>query len=238
MASPPVRPSSWPATALATAEPERRLPGRNRSKADLLFYDLDGRPVAVKSYARQPWWIRHTVGRFFIRRESAALAAAAGAPGVPELLGRIGPWALATEWLDARPVSSLPVDALDAALFSRAAERLGALHSRGVAHGDLHHRDLLVGPGGEVYFVDFATALVLGERPGRLRRALFERLCEADRVNLARIRARCTGGDSAAAVAAVGARAAGWHRRGRRLKGLLDRLRGKRRGREGRGAGV
>jgi hypothetical protein len=43
------------------------------------------------------------------------------------------------------------------------------------------------------------------------------------------MRARFTGGDVAAAVAAVGPSAAAWHARGRRLKALLDRLRGKRR---------
>jgi hypothetical protein len=69
--------------------------------------------------------------------------------------------------------------------------------------------------------VDLATAW--------RRRLWFERFRDADRVALARMRARFTGGDVEAAVRAVGHGAAAWHRRGRRAKALLDRLRGKQR---------
>jgi predicted ATPase len=100
-------------------------------------------------------------------------------------------------------------------------------HERGVALADLHHRDVLLAADGTLYVLDLATAWVAGERPGPLRRYLFERFCESDRVNLARMRARFTGGDVEAAVASVSPAAAAWHRRGRKVKTILDRLRGK-----------
>jgi predicted ATPase len=62
-----------------------------------------------------------------------------------------------------------------------------------------------------------------------MRRLLFKRFCESDRVNLARMRARFTGGDVEAAVASVSPAAAAWHRRGRKVKAWLDGVRGKRR---------
>ena len=99
-----------------------------------------------------------------------------------------------------------------------------------MALADLHHRDVLLTADGSIYLVDLATAWVLGPRPGFIRRRLFERFRESDRVNLARMRARFTGGDVEAAVASVSPEAAAWHRRGRRVKGWLDRLRGRRRG--------
>jgi hypothetical protein len=117
---------------------------------------------------------------------------------------------------------------LDDALFDRLGAVVVELHGRGVALGDLHHRDVLLGPNDALYIVDLATAWVLGRRPGPIRKALFKRLCESDRVNLARMRARFTGGDVDAAVASVSPAAAAWHRRGRRLKNILNRLRGKR----------
>jgi hypothetical protein len=174
--------------------------------------------------------VRATLGRWLIGREAAAYAAAAGTEVLASCFGRPEPWSLATGWVAGEPLRSRTGGLLDPAVFDRLAAALEELHGRGVALGDLHHRDVLVDADGEVRIVDLATAWVLGPRPGPLRRLLFRRLAEADRVNLARMRARFTGADPAAAAAAVSPTAAAWHRRGRRLKAAFDRLRGRRRG--------
>jgi len=167
--------------------------------------------------------------RWLIRRETAAYVAAKGVAALPAFLGRLGPCALATEWVDAEPLKAREGALLDNGLFDRLAAILDELHGRGVALADLHHRDVLLTADGSLYLVDLATAWVLGPRPGWLRRRLFNRFRESDRVNLARMRARFTGGDVEAAVASVSPEAAAWHRRGRRIKAWLDRLRGRRR---------
>jgi len=213
---------------LSGAEPVRRIVGRNGSKADVLFYDLDGERVAVKTYAPRSAVVRNSLGRWLIRREAAAYEAAETIEALPPFLGRLGPYALATRWVDAEPLRDRTGARLDDALFDRLGAVLDQLHGRGVALADLHHRDVLLGADDALYIVDLATAWVLGRRPGPIRRRLFERFCESDRVNLARMRARFTGGDVEAAVASVSPAAAAWHRRGRRLKGFLDRLRGNR----------
>ena len=212
---------------LAGAVPVRRIEGRNATKADVLLYDLDGVRVAVKSYAPRGVLIRNTLGRWLVRREAAAYEAATGIGALPPFLGRVGPYALATEWVDARPLREHSGVRLDPEIFDRLAAVLDALHDRGVALADLHHRDVLLGPDGDLHLVDLATAWVLGPRPGFLRRRLFHRFTESDRVNLARMRARFTGGDVDAAVASVSREAAAWHRRGRRVKAFIDRLRRK-----------
>jgi len=207
--------------------PERRIVGRNRSKADVLFFDREGWRIALKTYAPRGALVRATLGRWLVAREAAAYAAAAGTGVLPSCFGRPEPWSLATCWVPGEPLRSFAVEGVDPAVFDRLAAALDELHGRGVALGDLHHRDVLVAADGTVRVVDLATAWVLGPRPGPLRRFLFRRLAEADRVNLARMRARFTGGDLAAAVASVSPTAAAWHRRGRRLKAAFERLRGR-----------
>jgi hypothetical protein len=208
---------------LLARRPDRHLPGRNWTKADLLFYRLGEEGWAVKSYGRRPFWIRHTLGRWLIRRECAAYRAAGELAGLPAFLGRLGPFALATEWIDARPLSERRGERVDEEVFERAAAALERLHDRGVALVDLHHRDLLVTPDGSVFFVDLAAAWRRSRRPGALGRRVFLRLTELDRAALARLRGRWTGRP----VEADGSAAARWHARGRRIKNLLDRLRGK-----------
>jgi len=212
---------------LSGFEPVRRVDGRNGTKADVLFYDLGDERVAVKTYAKRGALIRNTLGRWLIRREAAAYTAGVGIEALPAFLGRLGPHALATRWVDAEPLRERTGARLDDALFDRLGAVLDAFHERGVALADLHHRDVLLGADGSLYIVDLATAWVLGRRPGPIRNLLFRRLCESDRVNLARMRARFTGGDVDAAVTSVSPAAAAWHRRGRLVKSLLNLLRGK-----------
>lgn len=213
---------------LSGIEPNRRIVGRNATKADVLFYDLGDERVAVKTYEPRGMLVRNTLGRWLIRREAAAYAAAHGIDALPPFLGLLGPHALATRWVDAVPLRERAGDRLDEGVFDRLTSVLDAFHERGVALADLHHRDVLLGADGSLYVVDLATAWVLGERPGAVRTRLFRRFCESDRVNLARMRARFTGGDVEAAVTSVSPAAAAWHARGRRVKGLLDGIRGKR----------
>lgn len=211
--------------ALRSALPKLRRRGRNATKADVLLYEIQGRRLAVKDYTPRPAWIRNTVGRLLVRREVAAYRAAAGIPEVPALLGRIGPFAFATAWVDARPLSDLGGSRLPAALFDRLDAVLEALHRRGIAIGDLHHRDVLVDEGGGLTVVDFATAWLAPAGAGRARRAIFRRLAAQDRLAAARLRARFTGVAEAEALAAAGPDAVRRWRRARRIKRVWDRLR-------------
>jgi hypothetical protein len=223
-------PAGDPLDRLDEVEPSHRIVGRNRTKADVLFYDVDGRRIALKTYAPRGALVCRTLGRWLVAREAAAYRAAGAVDGLPAFLGRPRPWAIATAWVDAEPLKHRRPEDLDDGVFERLGAIVASLHGRGVALADLHHRDVLLAEDGALWVVDLATAWVLGERPGPLRRALFERFCESDLVNLARMRARFTGGDEAEAVASVSPKAAAWHRRGRWLKSVLDRLRGRRRG--------
>jgi hypothetical protein len=213
---------------LRTSPPIGRLPGRNRTKADILLYRHKTRIVAVKDYAPRPFLVRQILGRYLIRRETAAYRTAGTIDGLPRFLGRVGPFALALEWIEARPLATVDPRAVPHDCWERLAAIVDGLHARGVALADLHHRDVLIGTDETVHVVDLATAWVLGPRAGRLRRRLFTHFCDLDRVALARMRARFRGEDVEAAIAAVGRSPAAWHRRARWAKRWLGRLRGRR----------
>ena len=211
---------------LSEASLIRRLPGRNRNKADVFIHHFGAGQVAVKDYAPRPWWIRQTVGRFFVRRETRAYRAAAGVRGLPRFLGRLGPFALATEFVEARTLAEFEDGTVEPARFDTLQEIVLALHERGLALADLNHRDVLLAESGEVYVIDLATAWTLGERPGAVRRRLFEQFRSTDLFSLARMRARFTGEDRDEAVRLADPRAVRLHRITRRLKWRWDRLRG------------
>jgi hypothetical protein len=207
--------------------------GRNLSKASLKFYRIRGQRVALKDYGDLPFWIRNTVGRFFVRREARAYQQASGSDGLPAFHGRVGPFALALEWIDATPLASVSASSIPPGALGRLRGIVEALHARGIALGDLHHRDVLISPHGAVHLVDLAAAWCAGASPGFVRRALLRRLQDVDRVALARIEARCLGIDERKAVLDLaGPGAARRHAQGRKVKAFWNALR--RRGRNGR----
>ena len=212
---------------LAGLRPERRLAGRNISKADVLVYRVDGRLIAVKDYSARPFLARHTVGRLLTGRECRAYEQAGGAAGLAPFLGRLGSMTMATAWIDAIPLADLPPAAGSPELFDRLDAVVRDLHERGVAMADLHHRDVLVAEDGKVHLVDLAMAYVLGPRPGWIRRRVFERLSAQDRLSAARMRARFTGRPEEEALAALDRATLRRWRAGRGIKRFWDRLRGR-----------
>ncbi len=209
--------------------PEVVLRGRNLTKAVVSRYRVNGRAIAVKDYAPRPFLARHTFGRLFIGRECRAYERAGSIAGIAEFLGRLGPYTLATEWIDGTPLAELPRGGVDPFVFDRLDEVIVRLHERGVAIADLHHRDVLVGDAGDVRVVDFAAAYVLPMRPGPIARRLFDNARAIDRLAAARMRARFTGDPENRALASQSPSAVRLWGVGRRLKRVWDAIRGKRR---------
>jgi hypothetical protein len=219
--APPIRPDD-----LDPGRIVRRIPGRNRTKADIVIYRSPRGEIAVKDYAPRTWLVRNTLGRWLVRRECRAYAAAAGAPGLPRFRGRQGPFALAVDWIEAAPLAASAAGSVEPARFDRVLEIVEELHRRGVALADLNYRDVLLSDDGAVHVIDLAAAWVLGSSPGHLRRRLFEHFRRADRFSVARLRARFTGEAASAAVAEADPAVLAWHRRARRVKWIWDKLRG------------
>lgn len=208
-------------------QPLRQIRGRNNTKADILVYRHGALQIALKDYRRRPWWVRMSIARLMTRRETAAYRVAQGIPGVARFLGRLGPVSLATEWVESRSLGELREQAVDPRVFERLHRILERLHAAGIALSDLHLSDVLVDADNHVTLVDLATAFTLGERPGPLRSRLFRRLVMQDEISFVRLRAHIRKEDADAAVRSLGAEAATAHRRNRRLKVWLDRVRGR-----------
>jgi hypothetical protein len=214
---------------LGPLELVRRIPGRNRTKADVVVARTRLGLVAIKDYGPRSWWLRNTLGRLALRRESAAYRLAGEVEGLPRFHGRVGPFALATQWIEARRLADCADGSVDAERFDTLRAIVERLHGRGVTLSDLSYRDVLLADDGAVFVVDLAMAWLCGERAGGLRRRIFERFRASDLFAIARLRARFARGDGSDPVADADRGAVSRHRFARRLKWRWDRLRGARR---------
>jgi hypothetical protein len=173
MPSPPTR------QQLAVAERQFLKQGK-WNKADLTVVDLGEGPMVVKDFANKSWWIR-LLGRLQISRERRAYRRLRGIPGIPGFIGRIDAHALAMQMIPGRQLGFMPdlAEGGDVKL-SQLRRIIDQMHAAGVVHWDLRARqNVLITDDGELYVIDFASAIWL--RPGGLaHRLMFKRLTWVD----------------------------------------------------------
>jgi hypothetical protein len=147
-------------------------------KPQVRLETIDGTRALVKDFSGCGRWFRWLIGRWLVGRECAALEAAQGVPGVPRLVARLSPYALAVEHVG-RSIAVMEPDELPPSLWPDLERLIDALHQRGIAHADLKTlENILVDEQGVVHVVDFNSAVLSA---GPLQRFLFRHLSADDK---------------------------------------------------------
>ena len=167
--------------ALRARPPLRFRTGRNSTKADIFLWESGGVRLVVKDYAPRPPWIRGTIGRAMVRREVRAYRQLDRLPGIPRLVGQVDSLAFAVEFVEGNDLSHFRSGEVPVEFFQKLLKLVDSIHQAGVAQGDIHHRDVLVGPGSEPFLVDFSTAAFRHGVAGSFGQRLFHAACGADR---------------------------------------------------------
>ena len=163
------------------------------SKADLYVVDLGQGPMVVKDFAAKPWWGR-LLGRFLIRREIRAYRWLGDTPGVPRLIGRVDPYAVALEKIEGVMLFPAVSHRDDGEiLLPKIRALIDRFHSRGFAHLDLNRENLMRRADDEIIAIDLAGGAWF--RPGGLwHRLLFRLFATADETAYLKWKARLTHG--------------------------------------------
>lgn len=103
-------------------------------------------------------------GRFSIYLEKMALLRLEGLEGIPLFLGCPQAFTIRMSRVDGVPLDKMEPGNLSEACFLRLKELVRRMHDRGVAHGDLHMRNILIHEN-KPYIIDFSTAYVQGRLP-------------------------------------------------------------------------
>jgi hypothetical protein len=148
-------------------------------KPQLRIEEIEGRLAFVKDFSPCGRWFRRLIGRWLVGREQQALEAAEGLPGVPRVVARLGPYALAVEHVGRTAVSLEPSE-LAPDFWEQLEAIVRGLHARGIAHGDLKTlENVLIDGNGRVFLVDFNSA-ILRDR-GLVQRILYPHIRTDDR---------------------------------------------------------
>jgi len=132
------------------------------SRARIHRQRIEERDVIVKDFGSGSYLFRRWIGPYLLDREERAYRALAGVPGIPRAVRRLSREALAIEHIAGEVVGKASAGALGREFFARLDETVHEMHRRGVVHLDLQQkRNILVGPGGRPYLVDFASSFLL-----------------------------------------------------------------------------
>jgi len=117
------------------------------------------------------------LGRLMRAHEQAIYGALEGVAGVPRWVGCIGQAGYAIEYVDGVPLDHLDVP--PEGFFERLREVFDEIHARGVGYCDANKRsNILVGPGGRPFLVDYQLSLRRRDDWCRPLRALTRRAIE------------------------------------------------------------
>ena len=145
--------------------------------------------VVLKDFAERGALVRATIGRFSTSREARAYARLGGVRGVPEFFGRIDGTALAMAFVPGTSLRDLPRRSLPASFFEDLERLIAAVHARGVAIADFHHRNVIVRDGDRSpALIDLSMAMVRPATWNLIGRWLFHQALALDRLAFERIR--------------------------------------------------
>lgn len=159
------------------------------SRPEVSLVEFDGASAVLKDYTRCDPRFRRLIGPVSARREARALQLLEGVTGVSRLLARPGREAVLIAHVAGPSMREVPSGTLTPAFFERLYRLIEDVHARGVAHCDLRSRgNILLGPNGQPYIVDFVAHFKQGARWNPLTRWMFGKFCEADRTAVARLK--------------------------------------------------
>jgi hypothetical protein len=146
---------------------------RNTWKGEVRF--IDG--CIEKDHDMNPFLPR-LYARLCLNFEETALKRLDGIKGVPQFIERPSKTSIRMTAVPGVPLGKLKRGDLSELCFSRMKDTLAEIHKSGVAHCDLHMRNILV-DNDDPYIIDFATAYTTGRFPVRDRK-IFELLAKLD----------------------------------------------------------
>lgn len=135
------------------------------SRPDVRLIEHKSQRMVLKDYSGGNTTLK-ALGLMLLWREQAAYQRLEGMEGIPRCYGRLDPYTLVTQYVDACQSSDVPTEFLTEDLFVRLRLLVDAMHARGVVHGDLKRLDnILISADGTPYLIDFSAAFWNGSNP-------------------------------------------------------------------------
>jgi len=159
--------------------PSETLRAGPQARPEVKIVRMEDSNLLIKDYGSGKSLFGQLLGRFLVFREKIAYERLNGLPGIPSYYGTVDPYALILQHVPTEPILDVDYEQIPADFFHLLSELVENLHSRGIAHGDLHKLDnILIDDSGRPVIVDFTSAIMTGSNP--LVALVFRIFCDDD----------------------------------------------------------
>ncbi len=168
----------------------RRLhEARSVAQANIELIEIGGHCFVLKDfYAHHPL-VRAIWGRRIIAHEWRIYKRLAGIEGIPRIYKRLNDYAFIMEYVAGGRIPHRRDNDLTPKFFERLKRLVAEMHTRGITHGDLRRKNILVKPDEHPFLIDFASAFALKGHGNFITRALFRRLKKIDELTVLKLQA-------------------------------------------------
>ncbi|SEG86209.1 RIO1 family regulatory kinase/ATPase domain-containing protein [Marinobacterium lutimaris] len=143
------------------------------ANAVVMRYKDNNLDLVIKDFARCNWLLRKTFARFIVGHEAQVLNRLAGQPGITPNCYRLSESMLAYPFIEGTPLSKIKQSGqrLPRQFFTDFEKLVSRMHQQGLVHLDLRNLgNVLVGPDGKPYCIDFQSAIGFRSFPAGLQR--------------------------------------------------------------------
>lgn len=161
--------------------------GQSVAQAHIDLLEIQGVRFVLKDFYHHHPLVRSLWGRRVIAREWRMYKILEGIPGIPQALCRLDEFSFIMEYIEGQRLPHRREAKPSLAVFERLKKLTQAMHGRGITHGDLRRKNILVTAEGQPYLIDFATAFTLKGRGNFLTRTIFQRLKKVDDITVLKL---------------------------------------------------
>ena len=164
--------------------------GRSLAQADIYLLEIEGEPCVLKDFHDQSYLVRKLWGARIIAREKRVYRRLEGVRGIPRVLRMLDQYAFIMEYVKGERIPHRKDCYLGREFFDRLKKLIGEMHGRGITHGDIRRKNILVTPDHQPWLIDFAGAFCLRGKENPLRMAIFRRLKKVDDLTVLKIQSK------------------------------------------------
>ena len=163
--------------------------GRSLIQPHIYLLEIEGGKYVLKDYAKRNPIIKWLLGRYMIKREYRRYRRLKGIKGIPKLYKLLDDYGFVMQHIE---VHRLPhrkdKDTISPVIFDSLKETLDEMHSRGVIHGDIRRKNILLDNEKNPYFIDFVTAFYKGDKKNFLRDWFYKTMVRKDNFSLIKMK--------------------------------------------------
>ncbi len=162
---------------------------RSTIQPHIYLLEINGQKYILKDYFKRNSIVKVLFGKYIINREYRKYQRLKGIEGIPKIYKQIDEYGFVMQYIEVhRLPHKIDKHTISPAIFDSLKKILDEIHSRGIVHGDIRRKNILLDNDNKPYFIDFATAFYKNEKSSFIKKWFFKTMVKKDNFSLIKMK--------------------------------------------------